>query len=100
MAVRGISDKPRSVFRNIDPRRSLVASAIWLIVALAPSSYHCDWQGFGTGIETPALSDKSLQYIAASRLAVENSWFFSLIPFFRKILLLTGKPAGAPEPHG
>src|ERR1700736_1747842 len=35
MAVQGISDKLRSLFRNIDPRRSLVASAIWLIVALA-----------------------------------------------------------------
>ena len=35
MAIQGISDKLRSVLRNIDPRRSLVASAMWLIVALA-----------------------------------------------------------------
>jgi hypothetical protein len=35
MATQGISDKLRSVLRNIDPRRSLVASAMWLIVALA-----------------------------------------------------------------
>src|ERR1700686_4188169 len=35
MAIPGIFVKLRSLFRNIDPRRSLVASAIWLIVALA-----------------------------------------------------------------
>jgi signal transduction histidine kinase len=35
MAIQGISDGLRPVLRNIDPRRSLVASAMWLIVALA-----------------------------------------------------------------
>jgi signal transduction histidine kinase len=31
----GIVDRPQSIFSNIDPRRSLVASAMWLIIALA-----------------------------------------------------------------
>jgi signal transduction histidine kinase len=35
MAGQGIADKLRSVLSSIDPRRSLVASAMWLIVALA-----------------------------------------------------------------
>src|SRR5580700_966754 len=35
MAIPGIFVRLRPVLRNIDPRRSLVASAMWLIVALA-----------------------------------------------------------------
>jgi signal transduction histidine kinase len=35
MTSPAISDKPRSVLSNIDPRRSLAASAMWLIIALA-----------------------------------------------------------------
>src|SRR5580700_2522842 len=35
MAIQGIFDRLRPVLRNIDPRRSLVASAMWLIIALA-----------------------------------------------------------------
>jgi signal transduction histidine kinase len=35
MAIQDISGRLRPVLRDIDPRRSLVASAMWLIVALA-----------------------------------------------------------------
>src|ERR1700719_617681 len=35
MANQGTFERLRPVLRNIDPRRSLAASAMWLIVALA-----------------------------------------------------------------
>jgi hypothetical protein len=35
MAAPRIAEKLRSILSDIDPRRSLVASAMWLIVALA-----------------------------------------------------------------
>src|SRR5277367_2289340 len=35
MAGQGVADKLGSLLANIDPRRSLAASAMWLIIALA-----------------------------------------------------------------